>query len=135
MGMDYSVARKSQLDSKELLLLESEVKNQGKNMVIAYVLWYFLGLFGGHRFYFGKTGSAVAQLILSITVFGMIATFIWWIVDAFLVHTRITSYNVCYTKLLRVLSLASSPTVFSKPAISHTTVTVLSTVPSPAGAG
>jgi len=93
MGMDYSVARKSQLDSRELLLLESEVKNQGKNMVIAYVLWYFLGLFGGHRFYFGKTGSAVAQLILSITVFGMIATFIWWIVDAFLVHTWVKEHN------------------------------------------
>ncbi|MNO27384.1 TM2 domain protein [compost metagenome] len=92
--MDYTMSRKSQLDSRELLLLESEVKNQGKNMVIAYVLWYFLGLFGGHRFYMGKTGSAVAQLILSLTAIGMLVTFVWWIVDAFLTHTWVKEHNL-----------------------------------------
>ncbi|RCX19155.1 TM2 domain-containing protein [Fontibacillus phaseoli] len=77
MSLNYNLGRKSQLDARELMLLESEVKNRGKNMVIAYVLWYFLGLFGGHRFYMGKTGSAVAQLVLSITVIGMIVTSVW----------------------------------------------------------
>lgn len=91
--MDYAMSRKSQLDTRELMLLESEVKNQGKNMVVAYILWYFLGLFGGHRFYMGRTGTAVTQLILSITVIGLIATCIWWIVDAFLVHTWVKQYN------------------------------------------
>ncbi|MNH97179.1 TM2 domain protein [compost metagenome] len=91
--MDYTMSRKIQLDSRELLLLDSEVKNQGKNMVIAYVLWYFLGIFGGHRFYMGKTGSAVAQLILSLTMIGMIVTGIWWIVDAFLTHSWVKEHN------------------------------------------
>ncbi|WP_410770784.1 TM2 domain-containing protein [Fontibacillus sp. BL9] len=91
--MNYNMGRKSQLDARELMLLESEVKSRGKNMVIAYVLWYFLGLFGGHRFYMGKTGSAIAQLILSITVIGMIVTSIWWIVDAFLTHTWVKEEN------------------------------------------
>lgn len=62
-------------------------------MVVAYVLWYFLGLFGGHRFYLRKTGTAIAQLILSITIIGMIATSIWWLVDAFLLHTWVKDHN------------------------------------------
>lgn len=93
MSMNYALGRKSQLDSRELLLLESEVKNRGKNMVVAYILWYFLGIVGGHRFYLGKTGTAVTQLILSITVIGLIVTSIWWIVDAFLTHTWVKEHN------------------------------------------
>jgi TM2 domain-containing membrane protein YozV len=91
--MNYNIAQKSQLDARELLLLESEVKNQGKNMVVAYILWYFLGIFGAHRFYMKKTGTAVTQLILSITVVGLIATSIWWVVDAFLLHTWVKDHN------------------------------------------
>lgn len=93
MSMDYVMNRKSQLDSRELLLLESEVKNKGKNMFVAYILWYFLGPFGGHRFYMGKTGTAVTQLILSLTFIGLIVTAIWYIVDAFLVHTWVKEHN------------------------------------------
>jgi TM2 domain-containing membrane protein YozV len=91
--MNYNIARKSQMDARELLLLESEVKSQGKNMVVAYVLWYFLGLFGGHRFYMNRKGSAIAQLILSITGIGMIVTFVWWVVDAFLLHQWVKDRN------------------------------------------
>ncbi|WP_307389713.1 TM2 domain-containing protein [Bacillus horti] len=84
---------KSQLDTKELMLLESEVRSKSKNMVVAYLLWWFLGYFGGHRFYMGKTGSAVAMLILSITVIGLIVTCVWWIVDAFLTHSMVKEHN------------------------------------------
>ncbi|WP_019421496.1 MULTISPECIES: NINE protein [Paenibacillus] len=91
--MYNTIGMKNQLDARELMLLESEMKNQGKSMLVAYILWYFLGLFGGHRFYMKKTGSAVAQLILSLTVFGLIVTSIWWIVDAFLLHTWVREKN------------------------------------------
>ncbi|AWB47078.1 hypothetical protein DCC85_20755 [Paenibacillus sp. CAA11] len=91
--MEYNISRKSQLDARELLLLDSEVKNYGKNMFVAYILWYFLGLFGGHRFYTGRTGSAIFQLILTITVIGLAVNWIWWIVDAFLVHKWVKEYN------------------------------------------
>jgi TM2 domain-containing membrane protein YozV len=93
MAVDSLVMRKNQLDARELILLEQEVRSLGKNMLIAYVLWYFLGIFGGHRFYMGKTGSAIAQLVLTITVIGVIVTAIWWIVDAFLVHAWVRDYN------------------------------------------
>jgi len=91
--VNYNIAQKSQLDARELLLLDQEVKNLGKNMVVAYVLWYFLGVFGGHRFYMKKTGSAIAQLILTLTVVGAIVTSIWWIIDAFLLHTWVKDHN------------------------------------------
>jgi TM2 domain-containing membrane protein YozV len=91
--MSSNLELKSQLDTKELLLLDSEVKNNGKSMIVGYVLWYFLGLFGGHRFYTGRKGSAIAQLILTITLIGSLVTFIWWIVDAFKLHTWIKEQN------------------------------------------
>ena len=37
-----------------------------KSTGIAYVLWFFLGGLSAHRFYAGKTGSAVFQLLLII---------------------------------------------------------------------
>jgi len=92
LNMDL-VGMKSRLDARQLMLVDSEVRNAGKSMFVAYVLWYFLGMFGGHRFYMKKTGSAVAQLILTITLIGVLVTFIWWIVDAFLVHKWVKDYN------------------------------------------
>lgn len=91
--MDSTLMMKSELDTKELMLLESEVRNKSKNMVVAYLLWWFLGIFGAHRFYMGKTGSAVAMLILSITIIGMLVTWVWWIVDAFLTHSMVKEHN------------------------------------------
>lgn len=90
---EYTIMQKSQLDTRELLLLEQELKRHGKNMAVAYVLWYFLGLVGGHRFYMGKNGTAIVQLILTITIIGIPFTWIWWVVDAFLVHTWVRDQN------------------------------------------
>lgn len=89
----YLLNLKNNLTSEELLLLQQEVQRRGKDKLIAYLLWWFLGLFGAHRFYLGRTGSAVGMLILTITLIGMIATFIWWIVDAFLIPGMVTEYN------------------------------------------
>jgi TM2 domain-containing membrane protein YozV len=47
----------------------------------AFLLAFFLGVFGVHRFYVGKTGSAIAMLVLTLTVVGAIVTVIWHIVD------------------------------------------------------
>lgn len=51
--------------------------------------WFFIGGFGGHRFYLGKTGTAAAQLIITIfgcfTLVPLINTGIWVLVDAFLI--------------------------------------------------
>jgi TM2 domain-containing membrane protein YozV len=79
------------------------VQAEGKNTIIAYVLWWFLGSLGIHRMYLGRTGSGVAQLLLLI--FGIITWFfgigvlllailgIWWLVDAFLTYGMVREEN------------------------------------------
>ncbi|MBX6396619.1 MAG: TM2 domain-containing protein [Alicyclobacillaceae bacterium] len=73
-----------------------EIPVQQRDVGIAYLLWFFLGGFGGHRFYLGRKGSAIGQLALNLLgwltfwMLGLgflfwIALGIWWIVDAFLI--------------------------------------------------
>ena len=50
-----------------------------KSRTVALVLAFFLGVFGAHRFYTGKTGTAVLMLI---TLGGL---GIWWLYDLILV--------------------------------------------------
>lgn len=77
------------LTVKQLLRYE----DQKKSMAVAYVLWGFVGPFGAHRFYLGQTGTAVAQLVLTLSIVGAIVTFIWWIVDAVLTHEMVKELN------------------------------------------
>ena len=80
---------------RQQLLLEAKRNSTGA----AYLLWFFLGGFGAHRFYLGKTGSAVGQLLLLLLgwiplFLGWIALGIWWIVDAFLIPDIIRVDNL-----------------------------------------
>lgn len=75
-----------------------------KSVGVTYLLWFFLGGFGGHRFYLKRTGSAVGLLILTISsylltivvigIFGLIAVGIWLIVDAFLIPGMVEQFNL-----------------------------------------
>lgn len=76
----------SQLTNEERLLVNSEIEKRKKNTVVAYLLWFFLGTVGGHRYYFGKIGSAIAMTLITVLTlgFGVIITGIWAIIDVFL---------------------------------------------------
>ena len=76
-------------DTRAMMLFEANKKTA----LVAYILWFFLGLFGGHNFYLKRTGVAVAQLILSITVIGMVITIFWVFVDAFLIPGWVRRQN------------------------------------------
>jgi TM2 domain-containing membrane protein YozV len=76
-------------DTRALMLFEANKKTP----VVAYLLWFFLGMLGGHNFYLKRTGIAVTQLILSVTVFGLIVTCFWVVVDAFLIPGWVRNYN------------------------------------------
>ncbi len=52
-----------------------------KSRLGAALLAFFLGIFGAHRFYAGKTGSAVAMLVISFTFWGLLVTSIWALID------------------------------------------------------
>lgn len=70
-----------------------------KSAGVAYLLWFFVGGFGAHRFYLGRTGTAIAQLMLLLLGWlplftGWIALGIWLIVDLFLVSQMVTEENM-----------------------------------------
>src|ERR1700684_4344819 len=68
-------------DTRTLLLYDAN----RKSAVIAYILWFFLGLFGAHNFYLGRKGVGIAQVLLTITLVGSVITIFWVMVDAFLI--------------------------------------------------
>src|SRR5258708_2108216 len=76
-------------DARAMMLFEAN----RKTAVVAYLLWFFLGMFGGHNFYLGRIGVAVAQLILTITIIGMLVTIFWVLVDAFLIPGWVRRQN------------------------------------------
>lgn len=55
--------------------------HSGRNKYVAALLAFFFGMLGIHRFYLGRTGSGILMLILTCTVIGGLATFIWSWVD------------------------------------------------------
>lgn len=83
------------LTTQEQILIEQRVANEAKSTGAAYLLWFFLGGFGGHRFYLGRTGSAVAMLLLTLIgavtlivgvgIVILLGTGVWILVDAFLI--------------------------------------------------
>lgn len=84
-----NVYLKSKLSNEELLLVNSEVEKNKKSPVVAWLLWWFTGTLGGHRYYFGKTGSAVAMTLITILTlgFGIIITGIWALIDVFSINS------------------------------------------------
>lgn len=83
------------LTTQDRILIEQRVTNDAKSAGIAYALWFFTGYLGGHRFYLGKTGTAVTQLVLfilgaltavlAVGLFLIAIVAIWVLVDAFLI--------------------------------------------------
>lgn len=82
-------------DTHNEMLIEQRLANEGKSIAAAYFLWALCGLFGGHRFYLDKTGSAIVMLLLALAGWFTAAIFIgllpllivgiWGIADAFLI--------------------------------------------------
>lgn len=86
-------------DLRQTMLYDAQKKSVG----VSYVLWLFLGGFGGHRFYNGRTGTAVALLLLSLvgwsTIFvgfgflPLTIVGVWVLVDAFLIPGWVRDHN------------------------------------------
>ncbi|MBX3465042.1 MAG: NINE protein [Planctomycetes bacterium] len=51
----------------------------------AFLLAFFVGAFGVHRFYVGKTGSGIAMLVLTLTLIGSIVSIVWATIDWILI--------------------------------------------------
>lgn len=73
-------------ESRAQMLYHANAKSVG----VAYLLWFFLGGLGVHRFFLGRTGSGIAQLLLGLLgwlplFMGWVVLGVWLLVDAFLI--------------------------------------------------
>ncbi|HJU96623.1 MAG TPA: DUF1707 domain-containing protein [Jiangellaceae bacterium] len=57
-----------------------------RTILPAFLLCFFFGIFGAHRFYAGRTGSAVAMLVLFFLTLGVVPAF-WMLVDLIILGT------------------------------------------------
>ena len=62
-------------------------KASDRTILPAFLLAFFLGMLGAHRFYVGKTGSAIAMLVLTVTLIGAWISLVWHIVDWIMIIT------------------------------------------------
>jgi len=86
-------------DTQAMMLFESKKKSTG----VAYLLWFFTGGVGGHRFYMGRTKSAIGMIALTLIGWATLAAFvgafflgalgIWLIVDAFMMPGWVADHN------------------------------------------
>lgn len=80
-------------DTRALMKYQARSKSTG----IAYLLWFFLGGFGVHRFYLGSVGVGVAVLICTILgfvlLFPLIITGLVLLYDMFTLPSRVAAFN------------------------------------------
>ncbi len=65
--------------------IKSESSGAGKSWVVTLLLCLFLGSVGAHRFYTKNIGSAVAQLLMTLTVFLWPISGIWAFIDLIII--------------------------------------------------
>lgn len=93
------------LTTNQMMLIEQRVTNEAKSTGAAYLLWFFLGLLSAHRFYLGKPGTAILQIVSYFIFVG----FLWWLIDAFLIPNMIQEHKEkVRSKLMSDMSIAAA---------------------------
>jgi TM2 domain-containing membrane protein YozV len=83
-----------------------------KSPLVGYLLWFFLGFAGIHRFYLGATGSGIVMLLIflvsiplvvvAVGFLGFLLLGLWWLVDGLLIPGLAERYNTRLIQTLRV---------------------------------
>lgn len=87
-------------DARAMMLYEANKRS----VAVSYILWLFLGVLGAHRFYNGRTWTAVTQLlmwlfgIMLVSALGLgllllIPLGLWLLLDAFLIPGWVNGHN------------------------------------------
>ena len=83
------------------MLIEAEVTRNKKSLIVAYLLWLFLGGLGGHDFYTRKIMFGIGKIVLTVLGLACLTAFpplslvcfvvlsIWFFLDLFLIPGRI----------------------------------------------
>lgn len=74
---------KNGLTSQQMLIVQSEVSNNKKSAGVMYLLWFFFGGIGGHRYYLGDVGRGIA---MTFTLGGL---GVWALIDVFFIGGRL----------------------------------------------
>lgn len=80
-----------------------KAKTQQLNVVLAYLLWWFLGIFGMHRLYtkqkrwwiyivVGTVGIITTFILIGYLI--LIGLFILWIIDGFKLNAIVKDFNL-----------------------------------------
>lgn len=87
------------MSDEKRLYVESRISNEKKSALVAYLLWFFLGLFGAHRLYLRRYASGVAQFSLMLIgtltapiLIGyapLLILSLWWVLDIVLISGMI----------------------------------------------
>nr|MDJ0641218.1 TM2 domain-containing protein [Erythrobacter sp.] len=65
-----------------------------KSVAATYLLWFFVGVFGAHRFYAGSKRTGVIQLALLFSIVGWLVLLPWLFVDLFLIPGMVRDHNM-----------------------------------------
>ncbi len=65
-----------------------------KSVAATYLLWFFLGMFGAHRFYAGSKKTGFIQLALLLSIVGWLVLIPWLFVDLFLIPGIVREHNM-----------------------------------------
>ncbi|MEW5929322.1 MAG: TM2 domain-containing protein [Gemmatimonadota bacterium] len=94
-----TMAPAASLDTQRMMMYDANKKSVG----VAFLLWFFLGGLGAHRFYMGKTGSAIAMAAITVVSLALTVVFIgfftlgivgiWALVDAFMISGWVNAHN------------------------------------------
>lgn len=84
---------KQQLSPQQLMAFESEAVRYRKEPVLAFLLAFFLGIFGAHHFYLGRTRPGLIMLICTLSVVGLVVSLPWKIINWFTVWGETADAN------------------------------------------
>lgn len=86
-------------DARAMMRYDAEKKS----LLVAYLLWFFLGYGGVHRMYLGRWISGLFMLftfgvsfLLTVVLVGYVGLafiFLWWMVDALLTAMMVQNHN------------------------------------------
>lgn len=80
--MDNLILKKD-LSAQQLSIVQSELEKRQKSKVLLYVLWWFTGIIGGHRYYLGDIGMGIG---MTLTLGGL---GFWALLDVFFIGKRL----------------------------------------------
>jgi TM2 domain-containing membrane protein YozV len=65
-----------------------------KSVGLTYLLWFFFGWLGVHRFYAGSPKTGLIQLLLFLSFVGWLVLIPWWLADLLIIPGLVRDQNM-----------------------------------------